>query len=293
MDAAGCDLVQDQAQASQQHAHVGALRTVVGVELVEHQVAQRGGGSLPEGTVGAAQQQLVEHLVVRQQHVRGAAANHLAVGDERVRGDDGGGLVGGLTGVEGGGEPAVGGVLGEQLREAPGLVVRERVHRVEDQRFDPADPGLLRAGGVVEDGVDERLGLAGAGAGGDDRGLREPEPGLVLPARCLRAGGEAGEGGGLVGVGLEPLRQARHQFARRLGVAAASERQTGAQVRAEKDPGALIGEERVQRARDRRIRQRDRRGHVVDDRAAQIRGLPGGQQLRHDPFSSIRRVNSA
>src|SRR5699024_6905415 len=96
VDAAGCDLVQDQAQASQQHAHVGALGAVVGVELVEDQVAQRGGGSLPEGTVGAAQQQLVEHLVVRQQNVRGATPDHLAVGDERVRGDDSGGLVGGL-----------------------------------------------------------------------------------------------------------------------------------------------------------------------------------------------------
>src|SRR5699024_6886915 len=147
VDAAGCDLVQDQAQASQQHAHVRTLRAVVGVELVEDQVAQRGGGGFPEGTVGAAQQQLVEHLVVRQQHVRCRAADHLAVGDERVRGNEGGGLVGGLPGVEGGGKPAVGGVLGEELREAPGLVVRERVHRVEDQRFDPAGLGLLRAGG--------------------------------------------------------------------------------------------------------------------------------------------------
>src|SRR5699024_7962266 len=96
--AAGRDLVQDQAQASQQHAHVGALGAVVGVELVEHQVAERRGGGLPQRTVGAAQQQLVEHLVVRQQHVRCRAADHLAVGDERVRGDDSGGLVGGLPG---------------------------------------------------------------------------------------------------------------------------------------------------------------------------------------------------
>src|SRR5699024_1436950 len=121
--AAGRDLVQDQSQAAQQHAHVGALGAVVGVELAEHQVAQRGSGGFPQGPVGAAQQQLVEHLVVRQQHVRGAAADHLAVGDEGVGGDDGGGLVGGLPGVERGGKASVGGILGEELREAPGLVV--------------------------------------------------------------------------------------------------------------------------------------------------------------------------
>src|SRR5699024_815918 len=141
--AARRDLVQDQSQAPQQHAHIGALRTVVGVELVEHQIAQRGGGGFPERPVGAAQQQLVEHLVVRQQHVRGGAADHLAVGDEPVRGDDGGGLAGRLPGVQRGGEALVGGGLGEDLREAAGLVVGQRVHRVEDQRLDPADPGLL------------------------------------------------------------------------------------------------------------------------------------------------------
>ena len=291
--AARRDLVQDQAQAPQQHAHIGALRTVVGVELVEHQIAQRGGRRFPERPVGAAQQQLVEHLVVRQQHVRGGAADHLAVGDEPVRGDDGGGLAGRLPGVQRGGEALVRRGLGEDLREAAGLVVGERVHRVEDQRLDPADPGLLRAGGVVEHGVEEGLGLAGAGAGGDDRGLREAEPGLVLLAGHVRGGGEAGEGGGLVGVGLEPVRQAGHELACGGGIAAAGEGQAGAQVGAQEDPGALLGEEGVQRARDRRVCERDRGGHVVDDRTAQVCGLPGGQQLRHDPSSSIRRVNSA
>src|SRR5699024_4633953 len=121
--AAGRDLVQDQAQAAQQHAHIRALRSVVGVELIQHQVAQRRGGGFPQGPVGAAQQQLIEHLVVRQQHVRGGAADHLAVGDEPVRGDDGGGLAGRLPGVQRGGEALVRGGVGEDLRETAGLVV--------------------------------------------------------------------------------------------------------------------------------------------------------------------------
>ena len=87
-------------EASQQHAHVRTLRTVVGVELVEDQVAQGGAGGVPQGPVGAAQQQLVEHLVVGEQDVRDAAADHLAVGDEPVGGDDSGGLAEGLPGVE-------------------------------------------------------------------------------------------------------------------------------------------------------------------------------------------------
>jgi hypothetical protein len=195
----------------------------------------------------------------------------------RVRGDDGGGVVGGLAGVERGGEALVGGGVGEELREAPGLVVRERVHRVEDQRLDPADPGLLRAGGVVEHRVEEGLGLAGAGAGGDDRGLWKSESDLIHLPRRLRAGGEAGEGSGLVGVGLEPRRQARHELSCRSTVVAAGEGQAGAQVGAKEDPGPLLGEEGVERARDRRIGQRDRGGHVVDDRTTKICGLPGGQ----------------
>ena len=59
-----------------------------------------------------------------------------------------------------------------QLGEPPRLVVGQRVHRVEDQRLDPGDARALGAQHVVEDRVEERLGLARPGAGGDQRRQR-------------------------------------------------------------------------------------------------------------------------
>ena len=74
-----------QPEPAQQHGDVGALGAVVGVELVEHEVLQRLRAVCPDLRVRLAQQQLVEHLVVGQQDVRGAAADDVAVGDQPVR----------------------------------------------------------------------------------------------------------------------------------------------------------------------------------------------------------------
>src|SRR5690606_10874030 len=71
-----------------------------------------------------------------------------------------------------------------QLREAPGLIVGQRVHRVEDDRLDTALIAIPRA--VIQDRVKEALGLARAGAGGNQRWLwrisqaREPPVGAIL-----------------------------------------------------------------------------------------------------------------
>lgn len=62
-----------EAEATQQHRDVGALCAVVSVEFVEDDVLQRVRGQTPDvGAVGV-QQQVVEHLVVGEQDVRGAA----------------------------------------------------------------------------------------------------------------------------------------------------------------------------------------------------------------------------
>src|SRR5699024_6259624 len=117
--AAGGGGLEDHVEASQEHADVGSLGAVVGVELIEHQVAQGRAGGFPERPVGAAKQQLVEHLVVGEHDVRDAAADHLPVGDEAVLGDDCRRAVGGLPRVEGGRDALVGGVLGDRLRKTP------------------------------------------------------------------------------------------------------------------------------------------------------------------------------
>ena len=78
-----------------------------------------------------------------------------------------------LAGVEGGGDAGEFRVLGDQPGQPRRLVVGQGVHRVEDQRLHAGDAGRLgHRQHVVEDRVEERLGLARAGAGGDQRRQR-------------------------------------------------------------------------------------------------------------------------
>ena len=81
---AGQIALQREAKAPQQHRDVGALRAVVGVELVQHEVLQAARALLPDRPVLVAQQQLVQHLVVREQDVRRGVADDGPVGDEAV-----------------------------------------------------------------------------------------------------------------------------------------------------------------------------------------------------------------
>ena len=160
--------LQREAEAPQQHRHIGALRAIVGVKLVEDEVLQRLCALRPDPRVRLAQQQLVEHLVVRQQDVRRAAAHDRAVGDQAVRAHPRA-FGAELAGEQPGGHAAERGVRRDELREALRLVVGERVHRIEDQRLHPADAARLGAQDVVEDRVEERLGLARPGARRDER----------------------------------------------------------------------------------------------------------------------------
>ena len=72
------------AEAAQQH-DVGALGSVVGVELVEHDVAERVGGVVsPQVSVFSPQQEEVEHLVVGEQNVGRVGPKDVAFVDEVV-----------------------------------------------------------------------------------------------------------------------------------------------------------------------------------------------------------------
>ena len=81
VEAVAAEVFQPQTQPAQQQGHVGALGSVIGVELIEHDVLQRVGGKLPHQLVGVPKQQLIEHLVVRQQDVRRILAHGVPVGD--------------------------------------------------------------------------------------------------------------------------------------------------------------------------------------------------------------------
>jgi len=194
--AAGLTHAQGGADATEQHGDVSALGTVVGVELVEHRVAE-GVGTVggPQVVVLAAQQQEVEHLVVGQQDVGGASAQGVAVVDQVVGAHRGVAAV--LADVETGRDAEKARVAGDELGHPGGLVGSERVHRVEDQGLDALAADVELAGAVVEDRVQEALGLARTSARCDDRRL------WFAPTE----GREALVGRRLVLVGRPPLGQ--------------------------------------------------------------------------------------
>ena len=281
---------QGQAQAPQQHGDVGALGAVVGVELIEDQVGQGGGRGPPQLAVLGAQEQLVEHLVVGEQDVRRVVADGVAVGDEGFRGDA---LVrpgGGVAGVDGGAHPRQGGVGGDEAGQAAGLVRGQGVHGVEDEGLDAGDPPGAGAQHVVEDGVEEGLGLARAGAGGDDGRLgavaalggqapvgvllvlvggqaRVPVEGAVGPTRTTRPTGPTR----LVGLAGAVGGRARGQVG-----------QAQAHEGADENALLLVLEEVGQRPPRLGVREREGRRQVVDDGAPDALGLKAGEEESHD-----------
>ena len=135
---------------------VGALPATVGVQLVEHEEAESA-GRVDEVALGRPRQQQLEHHVVRQQHVG-------RVGDDRRAL-----LLGLLAGVAAEGHRALAGgiAVDEELLELLRLRVRQRVHRIDDDRLDAAAAGAL-AQDRVDDRHDVREALARSGAGRED-----------------------------------------------------------------------------------------------------------------------------
>ena len=256
----GAPGVEGPGQAAQQHRHVGALGAVVGVELVEHEVLERVGRGLPEVLVAAAQQQLVEHLVVGEQDVGRVVADDPPVADEPAVGDPRARARGVVAGVEAGPDPAQGGLGGDEAGEPAGLVVGEGVHRVEDEGLHAGDAGGVGADHVVEDGDEEGLGLARAGAGDDEGGLRAAGARRVEPL----------ERGGLVGVGLEA---GGHPGQRVLGARwGRREGHARAQVGALEDAVGGVGEEGAQAGLGVVVGQREGGDEEVGQCTAQVVG---------------------
>ncbi|MPM32560.1 hypothetical protein SDC9_79124 [bioreactor metagenome] len=281
--AGGPVALQRQPEAAQQHGDVGALGAVVGVELVEHQVGQALGALPPDVLVLLAQEELVEHLVVGQQDVRRSVLDDAVVGDQPLVADLGP-LRAFLTGVERGGDAGQAvRRIGDQLGETERLVVGQRIHRVEDQRLGAGDAPVVGPQHVVEDRVEERLGLARPGAGGDQG---RQWPGLVRPEV---EGGQPRPGRRLMGV----RRVGRLPLQRRCGVPGRRPvRQTHPYVGALEDAVALVGEEIVEGAAGIGVGEGERRGEVVPQAPLEVPGLDSGQQLTHERSAS-RRSNSA
>nr|WP_245597112.1 hypothetical protein [Jiangella gansuensis] len=158
---------QRRAEAPQQHGDIGTLGAVIRMELVQDEICQRLGRTIPQRHVVGPEQQLVEHLVVGQQNVRRLVPHDRAVGDESVLADFRARAA--HARVKAGGQAAETRVLGQKCGYPAGLVIGQRIHRIQDERFDAALTGATGAQGMVDNRVEERLGLTGTGAGGHQR----------------------------------------------------------------------------------------------------------------------------
>ena len=229
--------------------------------------------------------------------------------DEGFRGDA---LVrpgGGIAGVDGGAHPRQGGVGGDEAGQAAGLVRGQGVHGVEDEGLDAGDPPGAGAQHVVEDGVEEGLGLARAGAGGDDGRLGAVAAlGGQAPVGVLLVlvGGQArvpvegavGGGGGFVGpaglagpdvsAGLDGAsgRAGLAGLASPTGADGAGARgqvgQAQAHEGADEDPLLLVLEEVGEHAPWLGVGEGEGRREVVDDGSPDAFGLEAGEEESHD-----------
>ncbi len=235
-------LAGDGREPAQQHRHVGALRAVVGVELVHHHVTEI--RVLPQRHVVAALEEQVQHLVVRDQDVGRVPADLRPVRHDPRVAD-----LRGVPDVEARGDllqPGLVQVVVEPVR----LVGGERVHGVQQDGLGAAAPLRPLPPAVVQHGDQERLGLTGPGSRRDQRRLRRAVEGTE-PLERLR----------LVAVGTEAeLVPLKAVLPAGLGF---PERRPDAQVGAAEDALHRVIEEPLQRLPRRRVAERERRRQVL------------------------------
>ena len=272
--AAGFGETGDGAEPAQQHGDVGALGPVVGVELVEDHVGESGAvRRLPQALVLGPLEEQVEHLVVGDQDVRAGVPDlvpvhgHPRVGLLELLGR----LVADVQAGANSGVPEAGvpGVV-QVVVDAVGLVGGERVHRVQQDGLDALPAGLALAAAVVEQRHEERLGLAGAGAGGHQGGL----------GRSVQ-GRQALPGGGLVAVRAEAAWPPGEVLLPTV-VLGGPEGRADAQVGAAEDAVVGVAQELFQCAPGAFVRQGVRRRQVL---AQAVAYLLGGEGRSHPGFS--------
>jgi hypothetical protein len=264
-------------EAAEQEGDVGALGAVVGVELVEDQVLEGVGAVMvPEGAVLGAEEEEVEHPVIGEQEVGRALAEVLPhVLEVVLVGDDVGACA---ADVEAGADlaaqariPGMGPAM-DLAGEPRGLVGGERVHWIEDDRLDPWLAAVAPA--MVEEREEEALGLARAGAGGDEGGAR---------AR-IRAG-EALPGAELVGVGIK----GGADLEGGAGGRGAAKREAKIEIRAAEEAVLRIGEVVEQGALVGAVAQREGGAEVVPEGRLKLGGDDGGEHARMVTQASAER----
>ena len=156
------------------------------------------------------------------------------------------------------------------------MIGGQSVHRVKDDGLDARLPALLVA--VVQDGIQETLGLARAGPGGDQRRLR-------LAATLSR---EALEGALLVHVGHECRADRKRRLHLRRNF---TEGQAQVDVRPLEQAALLFLQECQQFSFQITVLEIEGRGQVVEDGGANFRGKGERDHLAIHQYS-VRTCSS-
>ena len=169
-------------------------------------------------------------------------------------------------------------VRGQQVVDPVRLVGGEGVHRVQQDRLDARLPGRALAAAVVEDRDQERLGLAGPGAGRDQRRLGVAVLAVQAPPRL-----------DLVQVrdGVRPAPTPGSAASPR---AACDERGPDPQVRPAEHALRRVVQEPLKALPGGTVGQGERRGEVLGEVPLQFLG---GQGRSHDAAPFIRSVKAA
>ena len=147
------------ADPANEEGDVGTLPAAVGVQLVEHEVREALRRA-DERLVVRTREDVLEHHVVRQEDVRRMRADLLALLVVLLAGES----------PERHRAATVRIAVAEELAELLLLAIGQRVHRIHDDRGDPAPaaPSFPRPEDVVDDRHDVRKALARAGTGRED-----------------------------------------------------------------------------------------------------------------------------
>ena len=224
--------------------------------------------SRPKALATCISEESVQHLVVRQQDVRGirhqlgSVSNEVLLAHLPMR--PYGSVVSNPHSTRDSCCADRG--VGQECGYPVLLVGHQCVHRIEDERLDPALTAVTRPDGVINGGDEKRFRLAGPGAGRDQCRLwLQTSTGEALPS------------GELVGVGAEPRRRPGH--AEVCVFRCLNEGEPHAKVRPPEDPLALIEQELSKGLVGLVLRESKGRDQVLDNRRLE---LSGNERRNHD-----------
>ena len=173
-------------QAAEEDREVCALSSVKSVQFIDHDILQRVGGVLlPQSPVLRTDEEVIQHLVVRQQDVRRFTSKRITVRDDLLRRHRHLASARLAAHIQADTEMLQGCRLGNRGGDTSGLVRSQGVHRVYDERLDTALPLSRLTGAVIKYRVKKTLRLTTARPGRDQGALWRAQCGQPIPSILL------------------------------------------------------------------------------------------------------------